>query len=103
MADQVSPTAEVYAVFLDAHARFAEGVGERTITLDLAYAREIARYLRGAGEASESSPAFAVVPLDLLRAGTVSKVGGSVTIAFDGTHEANRLFDLLGGSAVPPR
>ena len=98
MANSASPTAEtaeIYATFLDAHARFAEGIGERTIMLDLAHAREVARNLRGAEEAPAGSPAFAVIPLDLLRVGTVSKVGWSVTVTFDGPREANLMLDLL--------
>lgn len=98
MADQVSPTAEIYAVFLDAHARFAESIGEQTVAVNLAYAREIARHLRGAGEASPTAAAFAIVPLDLLRAGKLSRTDQSVTVAFDGADEANRLFDLLNGT-----
>ena len=97
MADQGSPTAEIYAVFLDAHARFAESIGEQTVTVSLAYAREIARHLRGAGGASATAPALAVIPFEVLRAGKVARTGQSVTVAFDGVDEATRLFDLLNG------
>lgn len=100
MADQQSPTA-IYAVFLEAQARFAEGMGEQHVTLGVDYAREIARSLRGGAEPPAGAPAFVVVPVDLLQAGTVSGTGSTVTVEFDGPDDAIRLVTLLRGSAAP--